>query len=160
MFLTILERAGPVIEIYNIEGSTDHRVVVAYRQGSSKGFFSSLSDLYHYYGLTSSRKYVGKMNNNRFQRTKNNLMATNRTILEWHNRHFHVFTASERNQYDKPASSDRSFNQPNYERNLVALLHTSKQTSSTFCHGSAQSTGDHIRPLLLGFHWTFSKPSR
>lgn len=53
-------RAGPVIEMFEIEGSREKRLVVAYRQGSAMGMFSALSDLYHYYGLTSSRKYVGK----------------------------------------------------------------------------------------------------
>lgn len=54
------ERAGPVIEMFDISGSRQKRVVIAYKQGSAQGFFSALSDLYHYYGLTSSRKYVGK----------------------------------------------------------------------------------------------------
>lgn len=53
-------RTGPVIEMFEIEGSREKRLVVAYRQGSAMGMFSALSDLYHYYGLTSSRKYVGK----------------------------------------------------------------------------------------------------
>jgi glutamate dehydrogenase len=53
-------RTGPVIEMFEIEGSREKRLVVAYRQGSALGMFSALSDLYHYYGLTSSRKYVGR----------------------------------------------------------------------------------------------------
>jgi glutamate dehydrogenase len=52
-------RAGPVIEMFEIEGSREKRLVLAYRQGSAMGMFSALSDLYHYYGVTSSRKYVG-----------------------------------------------------------------------------------------------------
>lgn len=55
-----VSRTGPVIEMFEIEGSREKRLVVAYRQGSAMGMFSALSDLYHYYGLTSSRKYVGK----------------------------------------------------------------------------------------------------
>ena len=56
-------RTGPVIEIVNIEGSREKRLVVAYKQGSALGLFSALSDLYHYYSLTSSRKYVEQFSN-------------------------------------------------------------------------------------------------
>src|ERR1700759_2330140 len=56
-------RTGPVIEFYDIQGSMEKRLVVAYKQGSALGLFSALSDLYHYYGLTSSRKYVEQFAN-------------------------------------------------------------------------------------------------
>lgn len=56
-------RTGPVIEMFEIEGSREKRLVVAYRQGSAMGMFGALSDLYHYYGLTSSRKYVEQFSN-------------------------------------------------------------------------------------------------
>ena len=56
-------RTGPVIEIVNIEGSQEKRLVVAYKQGSALSLFSALSDLYHYYSLTSSRKYVEQFSN-------------------------------------------------------------------------------------------------
>ena len=56
-------RTGPVIEIVNIEGTQEKRLVVAYKQGSAMGLFSALSDLYHYYALTSSRKYVEQFSN-------------------------------------------------------------------------------------------------
>lgn len=56
----VMERTGPVIEMYEVEGTREKRVVIGYKQGSAAGFFSALSDLYHYYGLTSARKYVGK----------------------------------------------------------------------------------------------------
>ncbi|KAI9800123.1 MAG: NAD-dependent glutamate dehydrogenase [Piccolia ochrophora] len=56
-------RTGPVIEMFEIEGSREKRLVVAYRQGSAMSLFSALSDLYHYYGLTSSRKYVEQFSN-------------------------------------------------------------------------------------------------
>ncbi|KAH8726513.1 Glutamate/Leucine/Phenylalanine/Valine dehydrogenase-domain-containing protein [Phaeosphaeriaceae sp. PMI808] len=56
-------RTGPVIESFDIENSRDKRLVVAYKQGSALGLFSALSDLYHYYGLTTSRKYVEQFSN-------------------------------------------------------------------------------------------------
>ncbi|KAI9694332.1 MAG: NAD-dependent glutamate dehydrogenase [Bogoriella megaspora] len=56
-------RTGPVIELFEVEGTSTKRLVVAYKQGSAMGFFSALSDLYHYYGLTSSRKYVEQFSN-------------------------------------------------------------------------------------------------
>ena len=56
-------RTGPVIEYFDTEGSSEKRLVLAYKQGSAMGIFSALSDLYHYYGLTSSRKYVEQFSN-------------------------------------------------------------------------------------------------
>ena len=58
-----ITRTGPVIEMFEIEGTRERRLVIAYRQGSAMGFFSALSDLYHYYGCTSSRKYVEQFSN-------------------------------------------------------------------------------------------------
>lgn len=58
-----VDRSGPVIEMFEIEGSREKRLVIAYRQGSSLGMFSALSDLYHYYRLTSSRKYLENFSN-------------------------------------------------------------------------------------------------
>jgi len=60
---TAVQRTGPVIEMFDIEGTREKRLVIAYKQGSALGFFSALSDLYHYYGLTSSRKYVEQFSN-------------------------------------------------------------------------------------------------
>lgn len=56
-------RRGPMIEIFDVEGSREKRMVIAYKQASAMGFFSALSDLYHYYGLTTSRKYVEQFSN-------------------------------------------------------------------------------------------------
>jgi glutamate dehydrogenase len=56
-----LQRTGPVIEMYEVEGSRERRLVIGYRQRSTQGFFSAISDLYHYYDLYSTRKYVGKL---------------------------------------------------------------------------------------------------
>ena len=58
-----ISRTGPVIEMFEIENSREKRLVIAYRQGSAMGMFSALSDLYHYYGCTSSRKYVEQFSN-------------------------------------------------------------------------------------------------
>lgn len=58
-----VNRTGPVIEMFDIQGSREKRLVIAYRQGSAMGIFSALSDLYHYYGVTSSRKYVEQFSN-------------------------------------------------------------------------------------------------
>ncbi|MCJ1243598.1 NAD-dependent glutamate dehydrogenase [Trapelia coarctata] len=58
-----VNRTGPVIEMVDIEGSREKRLVIAYKQGSATGMFSALSDLYHYYGVTSSRKYVEQFSN-------------------------------------------------------------------------------------------------
>lgn len=59
----VVTRTGPVIEMFEMESSREKRMVIAYRQGSAMGLFSALSDLYHYYGATSSRKYVEQFSN-------------------------------------------------------------------------------------------------
>ncbi|KAK7746045.1 NAD-dependent glutamate dehydrogenase [Diatrype stigma] len=58
-----IARTGPVIEVFDIEGSEEKRLVVAFHTRTARGIFSSLSDLYHYYGVTSSRKYVEQFSN-------------------------------------------------------------------------------------------------
>lgn len=58
-----VSRTGPVIEVFDIEGSKEVRLVVAFRRRTAAGMFSALSDLYHYYGVTSSRKYVEQFSN-------------------------------------------------------------------------------------------------
>ncbi|KAI0190076.1 NAD-specific glutamate dehydrogenase-like protein [Astrocystis sublimbata] len=58
-----VKRTGPVIEVFDIEGTEEKRLVVAFRSRTARGIFSALSDLYHYYGVTSSRKYVEQFSN-------------------------------------------------------------------------------------------------
>jgi glutamate dehydrogenase len=58
-----VSRTGPVIEVFDIEDSKEKRLVVAFRRRTAAGMFSALSDLYHYYGVTSSRKYVEQFSN-------------------------------------------------------------------------------------------------
>ena len=58
-----VRRTGPVIEVFDIEDSQEKRLVVAFRSRTARGIFSALSDLYHYYGVTSSRKYVEQFSN-------------------------------------------------------------------------------------------------
>lgn len=58
-----VRRSGPVIEFFEIDGTKEHRIIIGYRQKSAPGYFSALSDLYHYYGLNSSRKYVEQFSN-------------------------------------------------------------------------------------------------
>lgn len=52
------KRSGPVIELFEVIESRERRIVIGYKMGTSKSFFSALSDLYHFYGLYSARKYV------------------------------------------------------------------------------------------------------
>ncbi|KAI8341466.1 Glutamate/Leucine/Phenylalanine/Valine dehydrogenase-domain-containing protein [Chlamydoabsidia padenii] len=59
----VLQRTGPVIEVYEVQGTREHRLVIGYRQRSTQGFFSAMSDLYHFYDLYSSRKYVEQFSN-------------------------------------------------------------------------------------------------
>ncbi|CEG66380.1 Putative Glutamate dehydrogenase [Rhizopus microsporus] len=59
----VLERTGPVMEMYDVPGTREHRLIIGYRQRSTQGFFAAMSDLYHYYGLYSTRKYVEQFSN-------------------------------------------------------------------------------------------------
>lgn len=73
----VLQRTGPVIELVENSEGTHHyrqhqsgsfssssfaiktkRIIIGYRQKSTQEYFSALSDLYHYYRLYSTRKYV------------------------------------------------------------------------------------------------------
>jgi glutamate dehydrogenase len=47
----VRKRSGPVIELFEVEESRERRVVIGYKMGGTKQFFSALSDLYHFYGL-------------------------------------------------------------------------------------------------------------
>ncbi|KXS12524.1 NAD-dependent glutamate dehydrogenase [Gonapodya prolifera JEL478] len=59
----VLKRTGAVIEVFDVPSSREKRLVIGYRQRTTQGFFSSISDLYHYYELFSSRKYVEQFSN-------------------------------------------------------------------------------------------------
>ncbi|KAJ7109084.1 NAD-specific glutamate dehydrogenase [Mycena crocata] len=58
-------RYGPVLSHYQVEGTRQHRLVIAYDSHSSgtRHFFSALSNLYHFYALYSVRKYVEQFSN-------------------------------------------------------------------------------------------------
>ncbi|KAJ9054349.1 NAD-dependent glutamate dehydrogenase [Entomophthora muscae] len=58
-----LVRTGPVIEAFGVDGSQEKRLVIGYKRGTTQNFFSALSDLYHYYDLYSTRKYVEQFSN-------------------------------------------------------------------------------------------------
>ncbi|KAF9533182.1 NAD-specific glutamate dehydrogenase [Crepidotus variabilis] len=56
-------RYGPVIEVFEVEGTRERRLVIGYKMGGTSRFFSALSNLYHFYSLYSSRKYVEQFSN-------------------------------------------------------------------------------------------------
>lgn len=58
-----LQRTGPIVECYEVEGTRERRVVIGYKQGTVSSFFSAMSSLYHFYGLYSARKYVEQFSN-------------------------------------------------------------------------------------------------
>ncbi|KAG5440165.1 hypothetical protein PCANB_001734 [Pneumocystis canis] len=60
---SVLSRNGPVIEMYEIDGTCERRIIIGYKQGTTQSYFSALTNLYHYYGLTSTRKYVEQFSN-------------------------------------------------------------------------------------------------
>ncbi|KAH8822558.1 NAD-specific glutamate dehydrogenase [Flagelloscypha sp. PMI_526] len=60
---SVEQRYGPVIEVFEVEGSRERRVVIGYKMGGTRHFFSALSNLYHFYNLYSARKYVENFSN-------------------------------------------------------------------------------------------------
>ncbi|KAF8347207.1 NAD-specific glutamate dehydrogenase [Amanita rubescens] len=56
-------RFGPVLEVFEIEGTKERRLVIGFKMGSISRYFSALSRLYHFYSLTSTRKYVEQFSN-------------------------------------------------------------------------------------------------
>jgi len=60
---SVLKRNGPVIEIHDVPKSREKRLIIGYKQRSTQNFLSALSDLYHYYSLYSTRKYVEQFSN-------------------------------------------------------------------------------------------------
>ncbi|KAF8743736.1 hypothetical protein AX14_000707 [Amanita brunnescens Koide BX004] len=56
-------RFGPVIEVFEVEGTRERRIVIGYKMGNTSRYFSALSNLYHFYSLYSARKYVEQFSN-------------------------------------------------------------------------------------------------
>ena len=100
------DRYGPVIEVFEVEGTRERRLVIGYRMRDTANFFrltffymvnnpiltdpsSALSNLYHFYSLYSSRKYVGKslMFLSRFLL---NYKPFPRAIFQWDNHHISI----------------------------------------------------------------------
>ncbi|KAJ3410477.1 NAD-dependent glutamate dehydrogenase [Chytridiales sp. JEL 0842] len=59
----VLVRTGPVIELFDVPNSREKRLVIGYKHKTTQAFFSALSDLYHFYELYSTRKYVEQFSN-------------------------------------------------------------------------------------------------
>ncbi|GAO51772.1 hypothetical protein G7K_5865-t1 [Saitoella complicata NRRL Y-17804] len=62
----VVERKGIVVEQHLGSGGSgggEVRLYLGFQRLSAKGFFTTLTDLYHYYGLTSTRKYVEQFSN-------------------------------------------------------------------------------------------------
>jgi glutamate dehydrogenase len=60
---SVESRYGPVIEMYEVEGTRERRLVIGYKMGGTSRYFSALSNLYHFYSLYSARKYVEQFAN-------------------------------------------------------------------------------------------------
>ncbi|GMM33122.1 glutamate dehydrogenase (NAD(+)) [Saccharomycopsis crataegensis] len=54
---------GPVIHHYRVDSSTEHRLIIAFRQGTSTNYSSALTSLLQYYNLSETRKYVEQFAN-------------------------------------------------------------------------------------------------
>ncbi|KAG2354643.1 NADH-dependent glutamate dehydrogenase [Suillus spraguei] len=57
-------RYGPVMEVFEVEGTRERRLVIGYKMGgTSRSLGIALSNLYHFYQLYSARKYVEQFSN-------------------------------------------------------------------------------------------------
>ncbi|KAJ3027081.1 UNVERIFIED_CONTAM: NAD-dependent glutamate dehydrogenase, partial [Siphonaria sp. JEL0065] len=59
----VLVRTGVVIEVQDVPHSREKRLIVGYKQGTTKNYFSALTDLYHHYGLYSTKKFIENFSN-------------------------------------------------------------------------------------------------
>lgn len=59
----VLTSLGPVIRTFPNEHDKGGRLVIGYKRGSTHSYWSSLSDLYHYFGMYSTHKYVEQFSN-------------------------------------------------------------------------------------------------
>lgn len=57
------QTAGPIIKHFQAENSDEHRVIIGFKQHTTKKYFSALSALINYYKLDQSRKYVENFSN-------------------------------------------------------------------------------------------------
>jgi len=81
-------RYGPVIEVFEVEGTRERRLVIGYKMGGTTHFFSALSKLYHFYSLYSARKYVGALFTPNMLLTDNRTCA--RTIFKWDHDYLYI----------------------------------------------------------------------
>jgi glutamate dehydrogenase len=58
----VLVSLGPVIK-YFPEAEKGGRLVIGYKRGSTHSYWSSLSDLYHFFGMYTTHKYVEQFSN-------------------------------------------------------------------------------------------------
>eukprot|EP01111_Echinosteliopsis_oligospora_P014812 TRINITY_DN5681_c1_g1_i1.p1 TRINITY_DN5681_c1_g1~~TRINITY_DN5681_c1_g1_i1.p1 ORF type:complete len:630 (-),score=158.98 TRINITY_DN5681_c1_g1_i1:162-2051(-) len=63
MMIEAVKSLGPVIRAFQQADPSVWRLVVAYKRGSTHSYWSGISDLYHFYGLYSTHKYVEQFAN-------------------------------------------------------------------------------------------------
>ncbi|KAI8902966.1 Glutamate/Leucine/Phenylalanine/Valine dehydrogenase-domain-containing protein [Globomyces pollinis-pini] len=54
----VLKNNSPIIKIVD-----NNRLIIGFKRRSTRSFFSAISDVFHYYGLSTSRKYVDQFSN-------------------------------------------------------------------------------------------------
>ncbi|KAJ3063213.1 NAD-dependent glutamate dehydrogenase [Podochytrium sp. JEL0797] len=59
----VLVRTGPVLELFDVPNSREKRLIIGYKHKTTQNFLSAMSDLYHFYELYSTRKYVEQFSN-------------------------------------------------------------------------------------------------
>ncbi|KAJ3275114.1 NAD-dependent glutamate dehydrogenase [Terramyces sp. JEL0728] len=67
LFKDVMERVlsanGPILEVFEHTSTGEKRLVIGFRRRSTRSFFSAISHVFHYYGITSTRKYVDQFSN-------------------------------------------------------------------------------------------------
>jgi hypothetical protein len=139
---------GPVIEMFELEGTRERRLVIGYRQLTSTNFFSALSDLYHFYGLTSSRKYVEQFSNGI-------------TVIG-------IYLLPARNQAKFPPIESSIFQVLvhffslilDHKRSVLVVLYSKIAISATLCRHGHEYPRMCIRALCMGFCRPLSQSPR
>jgi len=144
----MLLKPGPVIEMFELEGTRERRLVIGYRQLTSTSLFSSLSDLYHFYGLTSSRKYVEQFSNG----------VTIISIYLLPSRNISKFPPIESSIYQVHQS--QSLLTLDHQRIVLAILHSQIAIPGPLCRHGIEYPRMRLRSLRMGLRRPLPQPSR
>lgn len=63
IILNVLESNGPVLDVFDLPDTDEKRLVIGFKRRSTSSFFSAISEVFHYHGLATSKKFVDQFSN-------------------------------------------------------------------------------------------------